>query len=418
MQLREHTIVFSKFFPKKLIYAAFLIISLAAGMSVNAEPLRIAWSPNSEPDLDGYTVYYGTASGVYDDEIDVFNNTTYETPELPPGYTYYFAVKAYDLARNYSDFSEEIHRYIDFPDTDPPVISDVHTDGINSDSAIVHWVTDEPADGQVEYGTTPAYGQQTPIDPDLDLIHAIPLNSLAPDTTYHYRVKSRDAAGNLAVSGDYTFTTPNTPDTTPPVISDVEVINVTDTEVTIRWITDEPATSRVQYGYTAAYGFFTPLNSTLVTTHTVVISGLDPDTRYHFRVISQDATGNQAASGDYVFDTEPGPDTTPPVIDNIEVIQITDTTAVITWTTDEPATSQVEYGTTPAYGLMSDPDNNLVLSHAVHLTSLTQDTLYHFRVHSRDEAENLATSGDGQFTTEETPDTTPPDAPQNVRFTE
>jgi len=37
--------------------------------------------------------------------------------------------------------------------------------------------------------------------------HSITLSGLAAGNTYHYRVKSRDAAGNLATSGDFTFTT-------------------------------------------------------------------------------------------------------------------------------------------------------------------------------------------------------------------
>jgi len=155
-----------------------------------------------------------------------------------------------------------------------------------------------------------------------------------------------------------------------------------------------------------------------VTHHSVTLTGLDPETHYHFRVGSRDEAGNQAESGDHEFDTEVTPDTTPPIIDNIQVTQITDTTAVMTWTTDEPATSQVEYGTTAGYGLFTDVDNTYVLYHQQFITGLIPETSYHFRVLSSDEAGNAAASSDQQFSTEATPDTTPPDPPENVRVVE
>jgi len=89
----------------------------------------------------------------------------------------------------------------------PPVISGVTAPSITSSGATVGWTTNEPSDGQVEYGTTTAYGSVTTLNTSLVTSHAQALSGLAPNTWYHYRVKSRDAAGNLAVSGDFTFKT-------------------------------------------------------------------------------------------------------------------------------------------------------------------------------------------------------------------
>src|SRR3989454_10532319 len=49
--------------------------------------------------------------------------------------------------------------------------------------------------------------------------HTVSLTGLAAGSLYHYRVKSKDAAGNLAVSSDAVFTTAPAPDTTPPTVS-------------------------------------------------------------------------------------------------------------------------------------------------------------------------------------------------------
>jgi RHS repeat-associated protein len=74
-------------------------------------------------------------------------------------------------------------------------------------TATITWNTNENTDSQVEYGTTTAYGQSTTLNPSLVTAHSQTLTGLTAGTVYHYRVKSRDAAGNLAYWGDFTFTT-------------------------------------------------------------------------------------------------------------------------------------------------------------------------------------------------------------------
>lgn len=63
------------------------------------------------------------------------------------------------------------------------------------------------SDSQVEYGLTTSYGSQTPLDTTFVTDHLVTLMGLTTGSEYHYRVKSRDAAGRLFVSGDLTFNT-------------------------------------------------------------------------------------------------------------------------------------------------------------------------------------------------------------------
>src|SRR3989338_9746105 len=88
-----------------------------------------------------------------------------------------------------------------------------------------------------------------------------------------------------------------------------------------------------------------------------------------------------------------------PVISSVSATNITQTSATTTWTTDVPATSQVEYGPTTSYGTPTTLDSNLVYSHNVNLTDLNTDTLYHYRVKSKDAANNEAISADYTFHT-------------------
>lgn len=109
-------------------------------------------------------------------------------------------------------------------DSTPPVISAVVTSSIGETSATVTWTTNEPADSQAEYGTTTAYGLSSALQTATMTAHAVSLTGLTASTTYHFLVKSRDAAGNLATSSDGTFTTLAEPaTTTPPVVGDVTV---------------------------------------------------------------------------------------------------------------------------------------------------------------------------------------------------
>jgi hypothetical protein len=62
-----------------------------------------------------------------------------------------------------------------------------------------------PTDSQVEYGPTGAYGSSTILNASLVVSHAQALSGLTQGTLYHYRVKSRNAAGTLTVSDDFTF---------------------------------------------------------------------------------------------------------------------------------------------------------------------------------------------------------------------
>lgn len=101
------------------------------------------------------------------------------------------------------------------PDTTPPGISAVAVGAITQVSAVVSWTTNEPADSQVEFGLTDVYGVLA-LDPAKTLSHVVALSGLAPGALHHYRVISRDAAGNIAKSLDATFTT--LPVTVPPVV--------------------------------------------------------------------------------------------------------------------------------------------------------------------------------------------------------
>jgi len=98
-------------------------------------------------------------------------------------------------------------------------------------------------------------------------------------------------------------------------------------------------------------------------------------------------------------------DVTPPIISNIAVSSITPTSSVVSWTTDEPASSAVDYGLTTSYGASTSLGTSLTLSHSIMLSNLSSSSSYHFRVDSSDSSGNLAQSSDNSFTTSIDPNT-------------
>ncbi|MCP4624587.1 MAG: fibronectin type III domain-containing protein [bacterium] len=102
-----------------LVCAALAVFLLLVPAMAFGEKVTLAWDANSESDLKGYTLYYGTVSGNYTSDIDVGNKTQYTTPELQDGVTYYFAVTAKNNDDLESDYSAELPYTVGSPNPDP-----------------------------------------------------------------------------------------------------------------------------------------------------------------------------------------------------------------------------------------------------------------------------------------------------------
>ena len=219
-----------------------------------------------------------------------------------------------------------------------------------------------------------------------------------------------DAAGNWSLPATDTIVL----DATAPVLSGVTAANIGTNTATISWTTDEPATSQVEYGAGTTFTTVTPVDGSLVTTHSLVISGLAAKTGYVYRVRSRDAAANEAVGATNSFTTLTPPDTTPPVVSGVTASNLGTTTATISWTTDEPATSQVEFGAGTTFTIVTPVDGSLVTTHSLVVSGLTAKTAYVYRVRSRDAASNEAIGATNMFTTLTPPDTTPPSVPDGV----
>lgn len=111
-----------------------------------------------------------------------------------------------------------------------------------------------------------------------------------------------------------------------------------------------------------------------------------------------------SSGGTYSFSEAPPPpkpkpkDKTAPKISDVEVTNLTKTSATITWKTNESSDSKVNWGPTKKYGIVAS-SSKLIKSHSVKLDKrlLTPGATYHFQVKSADKSGNKATSKDKSF---------------------
>ena len=135
---------------------------------------------------------------------------------------------------------------------------------------------------------------------------------------------------------------------------------------------------------------------------TVLQSGVDgPNGVYNDTPGLFPQTGGTGANYwvDVVFQTSLPGDTTPPVVSSVNATPGSGGTATITWDTDEPSNSLVEYGTTSGALDLSENNAALMTSHSITLTGLAPSTTYYYKVTSKDAANNSATSTKASFAT-------------------
>ncbi len=279
-------------------------------------------------------------------------------------------------------------------DVTPPVISGVTASAITAAGATISWTTNEASDSQVEYGTTAAYGMSTALDPSLTAAHSVTLSGLAGATVYHFRVRSRDAAANLAASADYTLTTADGTAPSVAITAPIAGAPVSGTVKVAATAADNVGVASVQFKLdganlgakdtTAPYSTSWNTTTALNGSHTLT-------------AVARDAAGNHTTSARVAVTV--GNDTTAPAISGVGVSSITASAAAVTWTTDEASDSQAQYGLTTAYGSATALNASPVTSHTAAPSGLSANTAYHFRVRSADAAGNVAVSPDFTFTT-------------------
>lgn len=198
----------------------------------------------------------------------------------------------------------------------------------------------------------------------------------------------------------------------PPTISGV-TSTVTSNSAMVSWsASDDKSISGVTfvYGLTNSYG----QNGTVAGTYSVNLSGLTSSTIYYYKISVTDSA-NQTTDNTGSFQTSAGQqgDITPPVITNISV-NPSQTSAVLTFNTNENSTAQVNYGITTGFGSNAVEGGAAGTSHEITLLGLSPSTTYFFQIIATDQSLNSANSSVLNFKT--TKDTVAPPDVSNLNI--
>jgi len=242
-----------------------------------------------------------------------------------------------------------------------------------------------------DYGTTTSYGTnvtatQSPVSGTTATTVTYTLTGLAPNTTYHYRVNGVNTAGTTNGT-DMTFTTaavvPNTTTTAATLI--------TTTGATLNGsVNANNASTAVSfdYGLTTSYGTSvtatqSPVSGTTATSVSYVLTGLVPNTTYHFRVKGVNTAGTTYGT-DLTFATLAAV----PTATTASATAITTTEAILNGSVNANNASTAvsfEYGLTPNYGtsvtaVPGTATGTTATAVSYGLTGLVPNTTYHYRV--------------------------------------
>jgi hypothetical protein len=243
-----------------------------------------------------------------------------------------------------------------------------------------------------EYGTTTGYGTKSATTNagagTTDVAAAASLTSLAPNTTYHYRLVATNASGTSRGT-DGSFVTSSAVEAVTSAAT-----SVTFTSATLHGLVNpfgRATTWYFEYGTSKNYGTKTPLQSAGSGTSRVSvsapISGLTAGRTYHFRLVAMNTAGT-ANGSDLTFLTG-----TAPIAVTSPATAVATTSATLNGAVTpngRPTSWYFEYGTTTAYGSTTSSKNagsgTASVKVAAAVTKLTTGTTYHFRLVAKSDA--------------------------------
>ena len=340
-------------------------------------------------------VSYGTEPGVYFDEevsnSDQLVDHSLTINNLIPGTTYYYVTKWTDEDGNTGLSEEDV-----FQTSPPPTIEEPVVKRVSLDSALIEFTTKDTLKVRILYGETSSFGGMVEVyTGSSEGTHNVEIADIKDGTKYYYKINSFDIDGAEYEGEIHSFETLPRPQVLDPQI--FQVTGTSSTTLLVEWDVNTPVSSVVTYFPTSKpEQARDEVNVTLETgKHRMVLLNLEANTTYSIIISGRDFMGNEATSNTISFTT--ATDTRPPQIFDLDVTseiigsgQEATAQLVVSYKTDEPATSQIEYaeGTGTTYSQKSQEDTSLSQNHIIIISGLTPSKVYHLRAISKDIEKN------------------------------
>ena len=391
---------------------------------ITATGAKITWTASTDNiEVAGYNLYYENE----DKELTPINTelitrTEYELTGLTPETTYRIVVEAVDTSDN-KEQAEAVAVTTTKDTTAPDAPTNVMASDITATGLKITW--DASADNVKVAGYNLYYQGE---NAELTLINQdgvieeteYTLTGLTPETTYQIVVEAVDEAGNIARAQAVEVVTLEDTEA-PDAPTNVKASEVTETSAKITWTesTDNVEVAGYNLYYQGEDQELTLINTAGVIEETeYTLTGLTPETTYQIVVEAVDTSDNKAQAN--AVEVTTSKDTTAPTAPgNVNVTEVTLTSAKITWTA---STDNVKMAGYNLYYQGEDQELTLINTAGVieeteyTLTGLTPETTYQIVVEAVDEAGNIARARAVEVVTLE--DTEAPDAPTNVKASE
>lgn len=208
---------------------------------------------------------------------------------------------------------------------------------------------------------------------------------------YYYYVKTKDKTSNYSAESSTVSIIPTGKYTSAPKIVGTPSYTTQSFQASFTWATDREASSFIEYGKTITLGETTGQVDS-VTSHSVLVKGLDAGTKYFYRVKYIDPDGNIGTSVVDTFTTMP-----PPVISEVAVTDIQLYTAYVNWKTNVSATCILNYGT------LSIEETSGSSGHVQKIDQLSPTSTYQVQIDCIDDDLNTFSSDKYSFSTPEEP---------------
>ncbi|HYH74835.1 MAG TPA: LamG-like jellyroll fold domain-containing protein [Candidatus Saccharimonadales bacterium] len=357
---------------------------------VTTKKATVRWSTDRASDSK---IAIGTTSGRYSSsEISSSQQVSahqIDLDNLAAGTTYYIVAKWTDEDGNTGTSQE-----YSFTTAPPPSLKEITTLQVGLTDATLQFSSKNATRVAVYYGKSEGFGGLKTINTSTaESTYNVELIGLDDGAKYFYQLVSYDAENNAYSGSVFSFNTVPRPRISNLTFQPVPGEPTSTQKVT--WTTNVPSTSTVSYGIVGTPGHDSQ-NSQMTLNHEITIRDLEDDSQYFLVAQSRDADGNLAVSERQVFHT--ALDTRPPKISNITVeasIRGSGSEArgqvVVSWTTDEPATSQVAYAEgsdVQVFNSRTAEDSALSFEHIVIVSDLPTSKVYSIQPVSADKSGN------------------------------